>query len=149
METEFEIINLTDQEVKEINLIKPLLDYALKEEHLNAVIFNVLLVDNNKIHELNKEYRGVDQVTDVITFALEDADDFKSQEFRLLGDIYISIDKARAQASEYGHSFARELCFLAIHGFYHLLGFDHMNEADEKIMFERQERILNGFGITR
>ena len=68
---------------------------------------------------------------------------------RVLGDIYISIDRARSQAEEYGHSFLREICFLAVHGFYHLLGYDHMTPEDEKVMFGKQEEVLSAYGITR
>ena len=85
----------------------------------------------------------------MISFALEDNEDITYQDFRLLGDIYICIDKIYSQAEEYGHSVLRELSFLTIHGFLHLLGYDHMVEEDEKVMFKRQEEILNGYGITR
>ena len=85
----------------------------------------------------------------VISFALEDSEDIKYEDFRLLGDIYISIDKAKEQAIEYGHSFKREICFLAVHGLLHLLGYDHMVKEEEKIMFSKQELILNEAGITK
>ena len=95
-------------------------------------------------------YRNIDRETDVITFALEDEDTvIIPDEERILGDVYISLDKAMAQADEYGHSFLREICFLAVHGFYHLLGYDHMTEDDEKVMFAKQEEVLNSYGITR
>ena len=88
--------------------------------------------------------------TDVITFALEDDDTLiVGGDERVLGDIYISIDKARSQAVEYGHGLLRELAFLAVHGFYHLLGFDHMTSEDEAIMFKKQEEVLEEYGITR
>ena len=120
---------------------------AYKTPASASLVFNVILVDNEYIHRLNLEYRGIDRPTDVITFALEDVKDIEYDNMRLLGDIYISLDKAREQALEYGHSFLRELSFLAVHGFLHLLGYDHMNPEDEKEMFTRQEEILNGFGI--
>jgi probable rRNA maturation factor len=106
-------------------------------------------VDNKKIREINRDYRNIDRETDVISFALEDFKDITYIDYRLLGDIYISIDKARGQAIEYNHSFLRELSFLTIHGLLHLLGYDHMSEYDEKIMFEKQELILDGYGIKR
>lgn len=146
---QIELINETNEEIPELGTIEMLLDYATTVEHLETVIFNVIIVDNPYIHKLNKEYRHIDRETDVITFALEDAKTIYHGQQRVLGDIYISIDKARSQATEYGHSFLRELSFLAIHGFYHLLGYDHMTEADEKVMFEKQERVLDGFGIKR
>ena len=98
---------------------------------------------------MNKEYRGVDRPTDVISFALEDDDTFISTDVRVLGDIYISIDKAKEQAESYGHSLKRELSFLTIHGILHLLGYDHMTNEEEKEMFNLQEMILNEYGIKR
>lgn len=144
----FEIINQVE-DIKEIEDIKKVIDLAIKYENLDNVVFNIILVNNEYIHHLNKDYRNIDRETDVITFALEDYDDIKYDDFRLLGDIYISVDKAHSQAIEYGHSFKREICFLAVHGFLHLLGYDHMNKEDEEIMFTRQEEILNEAGITK
>ena len=145
----FEIINETNEEIKEIDDIKYVLEIAKKEENLDNIEFNVIIVDNEYIHNLNKEYRHIDRPTDVITFALEDYEDIKYDDFRLLGDIYISLDKAKEQAIEYNHSFKREICFLAVHGFLHLLGYDHMEKQDEKIMFDKQEVILNEAGIKK
>lgn len=143
------IFNETNEEIKELETVSKLIEFAIKHEKLDNLEFNIIIVDNNKIHELNKAYRGIDRVTDVITFALEDNKDFPKESVRILGDIYISIDKARSQAIEYGHSFLRELSFLTIHGFLHLLGYDHMTKNDEEIMFSKQEDILNEYGITR
>lgn len=145
----FEIYNETKEEIKELEIIKKLMKFAIDFQKLGNVEFNIIIVDNDYIHVLNREHRGIDRETDVITFALEDYEDITYKDYRLLGDIYISIDKARSQAEEYGHSFLRELSFLAIHGFLHLLGYDHMEEDDEKIMFARQEMILDEFGIKR
>lgn len=145
----FEIFNELDYEISETSDMKKVLEIAIKEEALNDVEFNVILVDNNYIHELNKNYRKIDRETDVITFALEDNEEVNEEEHRLLGDIYISVDKAKSQALEYGHSFKREICFLAVHGFLHLLGYDHMNKHDEEIMFSKQELILNEANITK
>ena len=145
----FEIFNELDYEISETSDMKKVLESAIKEEELNDVEFNVILVDNNYIHELNKNYRKIDRETDVITFALEDNEEVNEEEHRLLGDIYISVDKAKSQALEYGHSFKREICFLAVHGFLHLLGYDHMNKHDEEIMFSKQELILNEANITK
>ena len=109
-------------------------------------IISVSLVDNEFIHKMNKEYRNIDRPTDVISFAFLDNEDrealYKSKEPVVLGDIYISIDKAKEQAVEYGHSLERELSFLFVHGLLHLLGYDHMNEEDEKVMFKLQDEIL-------
>ena len=144
----FEVNNLTNEEIKEIEDIKFVLNKAIEIEKLDNIEFNVIIVDNEYIHKLNKEYRHIDRPTDVITFALEDNEDVKDI-YRVLGDIYISLDKAKEQAIEYGHSFKREICFLAVHGFLHLLGYDHMEKADEKIMFGKQEVILNEANITK
>ena len=144
-----EIFNETNKELDELKKLPGLIDYAIKSENVENVVFNVIIVDSEKIQEINKTYRGIDRVTDVISFALEDNEDIVYEDFRLLGDIYICIDKIYSQAEEYGHSVLRELSFLTIHGFLHLLGYDHMTEEDEKVMFKRQEEILNGYGITR
>lgn len=144
------IFNQTGQEVPQLDLVKKVLKKAMKIEHLKNTSFNLILVDDSYIHELNKTYRKIDRVTDVITFALEDDDKcLLPKEKRVLGDIYISIDTAERQAKEYGHGLDRELCFLAVHGFYHLLGYDHMNEKDEKIMFQKQEEVLKEYGLER
>lgn len=145
----YEIINETNEKIIELEDVKRVLDKAIEIEKVGVVVFNVIIVDNEYIHELNRKYRNIDRPTDVITFALEDNPDITYDDFRLLGDIYISIDKAHSQAVEYGHSFKREICFLAVHGFLHLLGYDHMEKEDEKVMFSRQELILNETNITK
>ncbi len=146
-----EIFNETEEEIKDIEILKPLLEYARVIENLKdtELEFSVIITDNKRIHEINREYRGIDRPTDVISFALEDSEDINIENYRILGDIYISIDKVKEQALAYGHSETRELAFLTIHGFLHLLGYDHMEPEEEKIMFAKQEEILNGFGITR
>ena len=145
-----EIFNNLTEEVKELETVEKVLYSAMEKEKLENTSFNVIIVDNEYIHELNKNYRNIDRETDVITFALEDDDTLVIPEGeRILGDIYISLDKAKSQAEEYGHSFLREICFLAVHGFYHLLGYDHMTEEDEKVMFAKQEEVLSSYGITR
>lgn len=147
---ELDIFNQTDEEISELETVKDVLNYAIKKENLENVIFNVIIVDNNYIHELNKNYRHIDRETDVITFALEDEKDMViPDDERVLGDIYISIDKARSQAEEYGHSLLRELSFLAVHGFYHLLGYDHMTKEEEEVMFSKQEEVLHECNIER
>lgn len=144
-----EFFNETNEKVDEFNCLPNLISFAIEHENLSHLVFNVILVDDVYIHRLNLEYRHIDRPTDVITFALEDYEDIIYEDMRVLGDIYISIDRAREQAISYGHSLKRELSFLAIHGFLHLLGYDHMNKEDEKVMFEKQELILNEFGIKR
>lgn len=146
-----EIFNETNEEIEDLKILKPLLEYARKYEGLEdtELEFSIIIVDNKRIHEINKKYRGIDRPTDVISFALEDSEGVELENYRILGDIYISIDKVKEQAKEYGHSEKRELAFLTVHGFLHLLGYDHMEKEEEKIMFGKQEEILNGFGITR
>lgn len=145
----YEIFNETNYDLKkETDKLYELLAFALKREKLDNVEFNVIFVDSNTIYDINKTYRNVDRVTDVISFALEDNKTIEL-DHRLLGDIYICVERAEEQAKEYGHSFLRELAFLTIHGLLHLLGYDHMEKEEEKIMFQKQEDILNEFGIRR
>lgn len=110
-------------------------------------ILSVTFVDNEFIHKLNREYRKVDRPTDVISFAFLDGEDDRNLILNRkgpvsLGDIYISIDKAKEQAKEYGHPLRRELSFLFVHGLLHLLGYDHMSKEDEEVMFKLQDEIL-------
>ena len=142
----FEIINLTKEEFYEEEIHR-VLKKGVELEEIKEAIFTVIIVDNTYIHDLNKMYRGMDRPTDVITFALEDTKDMETVP-RMLGDIYVSIEKAKEQAIQYGHSLRREICFLVVHGFYHLLGFDHQTLEEEKIMFARQEALLQSEGIT-
>ena len=145
----YEIFNETSYNLeKETSKIYELLEFALKREKLENVEFNIIFVDSDTIHEINKNYRNVDRVTDVISFALEDNETI-TLDHRVLGDIYICVERAEEQAKEYGHSFLRELAFLSIHGLLHLLGYDHMKKEEEIIMFSKQEDILNEFGIRR
>ena len=108
----------------------------------NKKEFNIIFVSKEEIQKINREYRKIDKVTDVISFALcDDKDIIQTDE---LGDIFICVDRAIEQADEYGHSVTREMAFLAVHGYLHLCGYDHMTPEDEKIMFEKQELILDG-----
>lgn len=143
-----DIINETE-EVIDCEDLKKVIDYTLKVEKVENAIMNIIIIDNEKIHEINREYRGIDRPTDVISFALEDDKTFINTDFRVLGDIYISIDKVHEQAENYGHSFRRELSFLTVHGILHLLGYDHMEPEDEKVMFKKQDDILKDLNILR
>lgn len=145
----FEIINDIDKEVEELNTLNDYVNYLVKKLELDKCEFNIIIIDNKKIKEINKQYRNIDRETDVISFAMEDNMDIEYKDFRLLGDIYISIDKCYEQAKEYGHSNIREICFLATHGILHLLGYDHIEEDDEKEMFKLQEELLNEYNIKR
>ena len=146
----FNIYNETTYNLeKEEKVIKSILKYMIRHEKLKKIYFNVIIVDNPYIHKINKEYRNTDRETDVISFALEDEKSENFSNIRILGDIYISIDKAKEQANLYNHSLERELSFLAVHGLLHLLGYDHMNKEDEKIMFTKQKEILYGKRFLR
>lgn len=145
----FEIINNSNEEVLELDILEKYIRYVVERLELENAIFNFILVGEEEILRLNRDYRKVDRVTDVITFALEDGDDFQNPEFRTLGDVYICIPVAYKQALLYGHSRIREICFLATHGILHLLGYDHMEKEEEKVMFSLQEELLSGYEINR
>jgi probable rRNA maturation factor len=109
--------------------------------------FNIIFVDKDEIQRINREFRQIDRVTDVISFALcDDKDIIQTDE---LGDIFICLDRAFEQASEYCHSVEREVAFLAVHGYLHLCGFDHMTKEDEEVMFKKQDEILHAAKIER
>lgn len=148
---EIGIFNQTNEKLdKELDELKDMLSDFCKREGLGNVIFNIIIIDNPTIHKINKEYRDKDVPTDVISFALEDDKTvIEPDGVRILGDIYISIDKVHEQALEYGHSFKRELSFLAVHGLLHLLGYDHMEKSDEEVMFKKQEEVLNYYEIYK
>lgn len=145
-----EVANQTEENLdNELKELKELLENVCKDEKLGDGEFNVIIVTSDFIHELNKNYRNIDRVTDVISFALEDDKTFNLDNYRVLGDIYICLDKVKSQALEYGHSFKRELSFLAVHGLLHLLGYDHMTKEEEEVMFSKQEEVLSRYGIER
>jgi probable rRNA maturation factor len=132
-----------------------------ESESLTEGELTVLFVNDEAIRAWNREYRGLDKPTDVLSFAImeshEDEPDIiyapadvgEEPLPQMLGDIVISAERAHAQAADYGHSLLRELCFLYVHGFLHLLGYDHMTEADEQVMLARQTQILEKAGIRR
>ncbi|WP_313798235.1 rRNA maturation RNase YbeY [Cytobacillus sp.] len=140
---------------EEASYIEKLLNFAATYEEVESESeVSITFVSNEKIKEINREYRRKDSVTDVISFAMEEMGDGEMALIgvempRVLGDIVISVARAREQADEYGHSFMRELGFLAVHGFLHLLGYDHETIEDEKVMFSRQKVILDEFGLQR
>lgn len=144
----FEIFNETNKEIVEIKELKNYIEYLAEKENIKDAIFNIIFVFDEEIHKINREYRNVDRVTDVISFALED-NEINNYGQRVLGDIYIAIDVAYRQAKEYNHSNLREVCFLATHGILHLLGYDHMTREEEEIMFKKQEELLSSYGINR
>ncbi len=134
---------------KDITYLDDVLNKTLELENVKDAIFSIIFVDEPTIQKINKDYRGLDKVTDVISFAFQDNEKVVLP-VRLLGEIYICIPKMIEQAKEYGHSEKRELSFLAVHGLLHLLGYDHtLSAEDEKVMFQKQDDILNSLQITK
>ncbi|MBN3525914.1 rRNA maturation RNase YbeY [Paenibacillus apiarius] len=145
-----------------IELLERILQEAAQMEDVTEGEVALTFVDDQQIHELNREYRGIDRPTDVLSFALhestdeeldilyevEDEGELESMS-DLLGDIIISTERARAQADDYGHSLEREIGFLFVHGFLHLLGYDHQDEASERVMMDKQEAVLARIGLSR
>ncbi|MEW9667368.1 rRNA maturation RNase YbeY [Ammoniphilus sp. 3BR4] len=143
MRLSVEFINEQNEQLspEQLDMLVQLLEIAAEMEEIQGKEVAITFVGNEQIRELNKQFREKDKPTDVLSFPLEEED--------ALGDIIISIPKAREQAEEYDHSFERELGFLSVHGFLHLIGYDHETEEEEKEMFGRQDQILERFGLTR
>ena len=129
---DYSIENFYNQ--KKYSFLKDIIEKTLKYLDIKNSVFSIILTSDEKIKEINKNYRNIDKITDVISFAFEDKMNIKNDNIRVLGDIYISIPQMERQAKEYEHSEKRELSFL---------GYDHMNEKDEKIMFDLQRKILD------
>ena len=142
------IFNTTGEKIDTTELEK-VIEFACKHMKVENPLLNIVIVDNKKIQEINKLYRNKDAVTDVISFAFEEVPDVKYDDVRFLGEIYISYERCKEQAAEYGHSVKREFCYLAVHGLLHLLGYDHMTEEDKKVMRALEEEILNEYDIKR
>lgn len=140
-------------------LINNVLTKAFEEEGLNKInmYVNIILTNPSNIRNTNKLYRNIDKETDVLSFPMFEKEEiieiikigkeFPVQE--VLGDIMISVERVKQQAEEYGHSFERELSYMIVHGFYHLMGYDHMNEEEKKKMREKEEKVLNLLNIQR
>lgn len=158
--------NLLEVDEELTNIIDEIIDYALKDEQvLIPYEVSVIYVDNESIREINEETRGIDKATDVLSFPMLDYDHGKvfkdcyvGYEFSqidlnegnlVLGDIVLSLERAKEQSEDFGHSFQREVCYLIIHSILHLLGYDHMEEDEKKVMRAREEEILSKFEITR
>lgn len=151
------IDNRTDFEITEEfeKLFNDVVKESLRYEEFDPECeVSLSIVSNDEIQEINKQFREIDAPTDVLSFPLltfeegEQADVNENNEI-MLGDIIISIDKAKAQADEYGHGLRRELAFLTAHSMLHLMGYDHMEEEEQTEMFKKQDDILNNLGITR
>ena len=126
-----------------------IINKTLEMECVDSSIFSIVFIDDEKMHELNKTYRGIDRTTDVLSFAFEDNNKL-CYNIRQLGEIFVSIPRMQQQAKEYGHSEVRELSFLVVHGLLHLLGYDHTKgEKEEKEMFSKQELVLDEFEETK
>ena len=144
MNTEYEIID--NYGYSDYDYLYDVIDYTIKKLNVKNSIFDIIFIDDEEMHIMNKEYRGIDRTTDVLSFALNDNKHIDAI-INSLGDIFISIPKMKSQAIEYNHSEKRELSFLTLHGILHLLGYDHMEKEDEEVMFGLQKEILNELGI--
>lgn len=155
-----EVLFLDIEEKKElIDFAKNVLKTCFKEEKIEKLNFylSVTLTNPEQIHKLNKEYRNVDRATDVLSFPMfekEEIDEIVSKQIKnpipeVLGDIVISIEKVKEQANEYGHSFERELSYMLVHGFYHIMGYDHIEEEDKVKMRAKEEVVLSKLKQTR
>ena len=122
---------------------------ALKEEGAAGAWLSATVADDDYVRALNRDYRGIDRPTDVLSFPMEEGADIVAEPDGFLGDIVLSLPTAQGQAVEYGHSLLRELSFLTVHGALHLLGYDHLNEGEAAIMFAKQEEILTKMGVLR
>ena len=134
--------------------IKYVINECFKEEGLDKknIYINVVLTNPENIRKINKEQRNIDKETDVLSFPMFEKDEIiniPDNMLDVLGDIVISIERVKEQANEYGHSFERELSYMVVHGFYHLMGYDHMEEDDKIKMRAKEENILNKLKITR
>ena len=157
----FEVVYKDIEENKEYEkVIDKVLTKCFEEEKLqdSKLYITVTLTNPENIKKINKEYRNIDRATDVLSFPMFQKDELeekmKNNDFEhedILGDLVISIDKVKVQeqAIEYGHSFERELSYMLVHGFYHLMGYDHIEEEDKKIMRPKEEKILNDLKILR
>lgn len=154
---QLEYLDLEEKEEYE-NIVKRVVKQCFKEEKLedSKLYISITLTTPEHIHEINKQYRNVDKETDVLSFPMFEKNELDAkianQDFEhedVLGDIVISIEKVKGQAIEYGHSFERELSYMIVHGFYHLMGYDHIKEEDKIVMRPKEENILNKLGIRR
>lgn len=153
LEISIEHENMTPSQ-REVAVEEKISEYvkALLEDEFDAtkpVYVSLLITDNETIQEINRDYRGKDMPTDVISFAYHDGDDFDIGPYDTLGDIVISLDRVEEQSIDYGHSFKREFYYVLTHGLLHLLGYDHIEDEDKREMREREEEILNKFGFPR
>lgn len=151
---EIEYVDYSENKKLE-ELINKVLEECFKTEKIDSynLYISVTLTNPEYIRKLNKEYRQIDKETDVLSFPMFEKDEIKSLENlefeETLGDIVISVQRVEEQAKEYGHSFERELAYMVVHGFYHLMGEDHMNDEEKKVMRAKEENVLNKLNIVR
>lgn len=143
-----------DKKIEYENTINEVIEACFKEEKLNNrnLYINIILTTPTNIRQINKQYRNIDNETDVLSFPMFEKDEIEKIDKTIeevLGDIIISIERVEEQAKEYGHSFTRELAYMVVHGFYHIIGYDHIEEEDRKQMRKKEEAILNKLNITR
>ena len=158
--TQIQFVDIEENKEFE-KLIEKVVETCFREEMLlnTNLYLNIILTNPENIRRANKEYRNIDKETDVLSFPMFEKQEIeelieKSKVAKLevedvLGDIIISIQRVEEQAKEYGHSFERELSYMVVHGFYHLMGYDHIKEEDKKLMRPKEEFILNKLNITR
>ena len=137
-----------------IDLINNVLKECFKEENLkyNNLYVNIVLTNPTNIKKMNKKYRNIDKETDVLSFPMYEKEELKNIKIHnldVLGDIVISIERVKKQAIEYGHSFERELAYMTVHGFYHLMGYDHIKEDDKIEMRKKEENVLEKLKIIK
>ena len=156
-----ELVQIQYEEIEENKeyeqTIQKVMEKCFEEENLisSSLYINIILTQGEVIRKVNKEYRNIDKETDVLSFPMFEQSEIKtylegiSQIPEVLGDIMISIPRVEVQAKEYGHSFDRELAYMLVHGFYHLMGYDHIEESDKQKMRPKEEHIMNQLRITR
>ena len=154
---QLEYLDLEENQQYE-NIVKKVIKKCFEEEQLekSKLYISITLTTPEHIREINKQYRNIDKETDVLSFPMFEKEEIdnkiENQEFEyedVLGDIVISIERVEEQAKEYGHSFEREFSYMIVHGFYHLMGYDHIEEEDKILMRPKEENILNKLGIRR
>ena len=146
-------IQVSDELMASINKV---IEACEEEEKINFDNeISLIFTDNISIRQINKDYRDIDKETDVLSFPMYDIDELKAERtsqdkhIKPLGDIVVSLEKAKEQAEEYGHSFEREVCYLVCHSMFHLMGYDHMEEEEKEIMREKEKKVMKKLNISR
>lgn len=155
----FSEVNFLDieEDSKYMEIIETVIGQAFKVENIDKInlYINIVLTNPKNIKRINKEYRNIEKETDVLSFPMFEKEEIENMKKNgnniedVLGDIVISIERVKDQAEEYGHSFEREFAYMLVHGFYHLMGYDHMEEEEKRVMREKEEGVLSLLHITR